>query len=268
MLQIEKILAPVDLSAASRVTLRCASALARSFHSSLTLLYVSAATGEACQELEALARTELGSSPFHTTVLPGDPARVIVETARSGHFGLIAMSTRGYGPFRRLLLGSVTTEVLDETECPVFTGAHLEDWTGARCAGFDNVVCAVDLGPKSEPVARWAGDFAAAVKGRLFLIHVVPSLGAIEGDYFRSDSDVTPAHQAYEDLKALCAKLGLIATAIVAGGEIADAIALQVSQLGAGVLIAGRGMPAGRLGRLRSQALQIIRGVPCPVITV
>ncbi|MBS1859611.1 MAG: universal stress protein, partial [Acidobacteria bacterium] len=71
-----------------------------------------------------------------------------------------------------------------------------------------------------------------------------------------------------EQLNALREKLDFPASAIVAGGDIAEALARQASELSAGVLIAGRGVPAGRLGRLRSQALKIVRAAPCPVITV
>jgi len=41
-----------------------------------------------------------------------------------------------------------------------------------------------------------------------------------------------------------------------------------ITLLGDDVPIAGRGMPAGQLGRLRSQALTIIRRALCTVITV
>ncbi|MBS1854578.1 MAG: universal stress protein, partial [Acidobacteria bacterium] len=195
MLRIDAILAPVDFSEASGSTLRCVCALAHCFHSSITLLHVGPPATELRDRLEDVGRRELGETPFAAEVAGGDPARVIVETARSGRFGLIAMATHGYGPFRQLLLGSVTTRVLDETECPVFTGAHLENAAGACHTGFPNVACAVDLGPKSEQVARWAAGFTATVQGRLFLVHAIPSLGAMDADYYRPDGDVGPAHR-------------------------------------------------------------------------
>jgi hypothetical protein len=36
------------------------------------------------------------------------------------------MSTQGYRAFHRFLLGSVTSMVLHESHCPVWTGAHLK----------------------------------------------------------------------------------------------------------------------------------------------
>src|SRR5580692_5393075 len=56
----------------------------------------------------------------------GDPAQVITQFAHSEGVDLIMMPTHGYGPFRRLLLGSVTAKVLHDAQCPVWTGAHME----------------------------------------------------------------------------------------------------------------------------------------------
>jgi len=60
-------------------------------------------------------------------LLRGDPAHEIAEAARSHNAGLIIMATHGYWTLCRLLLGSVTAKVLHETQCPVLTGAHLEE---------------------------------------------------------------------------------------------------------------------------------------------
>jgi nucleotide-binding universal stress UspA family protein len=144
----------------------------------------------------------------------------------------------------------------------------LEHAVAGHGTHFDTIVCAVDLGPKTEEIARWAGDFAATVGGRLFLLHIVPKLGAEEGDYFRADANLAPVEQAFERLTVLRDTLGLSAKVIVAGGGIPEAIGHQASELGADVVVAGRGTCAGRLGRLRSNAYAIIRSTPCAVITV
>lgn len=268
MLALQKILVPVDLSAASTAAVPFAALLADRLDAWITLLHCGAADDETRARLEALARTEAGCGRASTAIAQGEPASVIVEYARAGRFDLIVMSTHGYGPFRRLLLGSVTSQVLDQADCPVFTGAHLEQAAAGHRMRFDTVLSAVDLGPNTENVARWAGDFAAAVHARLFLVHVVPDLGASEGDYFRADANLAPANQAFQELAALQDRLHLCAKAIVAGGAIPEALRIQACELGADMLVAGRGVRGGRLGRLRSNALEIIRSAPCAVITV
>ena len=268
MLQVEKILVPVDLSPASLVPVQFTAALARHFHAVVTLVHCGATADQARETLEALGRRELDPHSFSTMVCPGEAARVIVDYARSAGFSLIVMATHGYGPFRRLVLGSVTTQVLDQAGCPVFTGAHLEQAVAGHGTRFNTIVCALDLGPKTEEIARWAGEFAEAVGGRLFLLHVIPELAGAEGDYFQADANLVPVEQATQTLTELRDMLGLSARVIVAGGPVFEAIRRQACELGADVLVAGRGACAGRIGRLRSNAFEIIRSAPCPVITV
>lgn len=50
-------------------------------------------------------------------VLDGEPAEVLAEQTRE--LGLLVMGSRGYGPLRRVLLGSVSAALLDAARCPV-----------------------------------------------------------------------------------------------------------------------------------------------------
>ena len=50
-------------------------------------------------------------------LIAGDPARVLVE--RSAETDLLVLGSRGYGPFRRVLLGDVSGEVMRGAACPV-----------------------------------------------------------------------------------------------------------------------------------------------------
>jgi nucleotide-binding universal stress UspA family protein len=50
----------------------------------------------------------------------GDPAHVIVETARQQDIDVIVMSTHGHSGISRVLFGSIARKVLSESPCPVF----------------------------------------------------------------------------------------------------------------------------------------------------
>ena len=50
----------------------------------------------------------------------GDPAEVIVKTAKEEEVDLVVMVTHGYGLFERLMIGSVTEKVVRLAPCPVF----------------------------------------------------------------------------------------------------------------------------------------------------
>ena len=53
-----------------------------------------------------------------TTLLVGDPVLVLEHEASRG-LDLLVLGARGYGPLRRVLLGSVSTEVVRHSPCPV-----------------------------------------------------------------------------------------------------------------------------------------------------
>ena len=73
--------------------------------------------------------------------------------------------TRGVGPFRRLLLGSVTAKVLHDVRCAVFTTAHVLDPTQTLCDGIHAIVCAVELNKEAEYVLRTA-DSGQSLRGK------------------------------------------------------------------------------------------------------
>src|SRR6266853_3911956 len=88
----------------------------------------------------------------HRVAAVGDPVRVITCFAHEQGVNLIMMPTHGYGPFRSLLLGSVTAKVLHDAECPVWTGVHMEEPPALDHLACRALVCAVDATPKSAAV--------------------------------------------------------------------------------------------------------------------
>ena len=62
-----------------------------------------------------------GVSDPVTQVGHGDPARVIVEYAKSHDVDMIVMGRRGLGSFSAVLVGSVTNKVAHHADCAVLT---------------------------------------------------------------------------------------------------------------------------------------------------
>jgi nucleotide-binding universal stress UspA family protein len=50
-------------------------------------------------------------------VIEGEPAEVLADM--TDELGLLVLGSRGYGPLRRVLLGSVSNALLDHASCPV-----------------------------------------------------------------------------------------------------------------------------------------------------
>jgi nucleotide-binding universal stress UspA family protein len=129
MLNIRKILVPVDLADISRHAVRQAAWLARRLHAEIILLHVvtpfsyPAGVLESGHEITArdlqahvvqLAQKDLDQAlvpeldgiAVTRVLLRGDPAYEIALTARDRNADVIVMSTRGHGAFYRFLLGS------------------------------------------------------------------------------------------------------------------------------------------------------------------
>lgn len=57
--------------------------------------------------------------PVDVHYVEGDPAAQIIKTAKDGHFQLIVIGSRGLGPFKEMMLGSVSHRVSQLSHCPV-----------------------------------------------------------------------------------------------------------------------------------------------------
>lgn len=289
MFPITRILLPVDFSERAGHAARFAVPLAERFCSEIILLHVlppqfefgaielgGAMLGDlalelqeqAAEHLDRFASTKLGGVPVRTLLLEGDPAREIVETARREAVGLIMMPTHGYGRFRRLLLGSVTAKVLHDADCPVWTAAHVET-PGAPRGDLKRILCAIDLGPSSARALQWSAELAAQFGAELTLVHAILELDPrTEGYHFSPEWRKFLAEAAQTEIAALQEKVGTQAEVILTSGPVAETVSEEARKSDADLLVIGRGVEAGILGRLTSDAYGIIRQSPCPVVSV
>src|ERR1700691_1597376 len=146
---MNKILLPVDFPNISVGVVYQAAFLARHFHCELILLHVvtpmsypagilegghevtardlhAEIVKHAQKDLDESLHPELDEITVKRLLLRGDPAREISQVARDEKVDLIVMSTHGHGAIYRFLLGSVAAKVLHDSDCPVWTGAHVE----------------------------------------------------------------------------------------------------------------------------------------------
>ncbi len=285
-----RILLPLDFSERCSGATRYAEALASHFGASIALVHVieplrysvasmeagMVATGEMAASLRVQAEEQMqaftceGLDRLKVTrvLLEGDPAQRIVEYAHDEEASLIVMPTHGYGPFRRLLLGSVTAKVLHDSDCPVFTGVHMEQPPAPPGTEFRRILCAVDLGPQSKKALCWAGQMASAFEARLTLMHAVPRIESRPGEYFDRELAADVSHSAREELEKLNAEMGTGAEVVVEGGDPPKVVCAVAERVGAQLLVIARGSAAGVYGRLRTNAYAIIRGSPCAVVSV
>ena len=291
MFSLAKILLPVDFSELClEAARRAVPTLSKQFNSEVTVLHVLPSYSEfggsemgisfsgdmvtgmkdqARQRLDSFLSEELRDVSVKRVLVEGDPARKIVEYAHAENVGLIMMPTHGYGPFRRLLLGSVTSKVLHDADCPVWTGVHLEKETSLESIALAHIVCAIDLGPHSAQTLSWANRVATEFKARLTVVHVPASFDPRAGAYyFTPEWQEFMMNEARENIQSLQQKVGTQAKLVLEMGNVSESVSVAAERLKANLLVVGRGSAAGVSGRFRTNAFAIIRRSPCPVVSV
>jgi nucleotide-binding universal stress UspA family protein len=282
---IRHILFPLDFSAAGMAAVPYLRALANQFHAKVTVLSVvppawvsppglipppagsnPVALQEALQEhLDKLTIDGLELPPARLTAL-GDPALKIAEFTRDNAVDLVMLPTHGHGLFRGLLLGSITSKVLHDVHCPVWTAAHAEKQHAPPLPG--KILCALDGSEKSAALAKWAFEFSRQVGASLQFLHVVRTIS----DWLSFESEQALQEELRAEsrgrIEASLKSAGLDLPLRVAVGEIVQTIAEDARQEGADLIVLGRGAMHETLGRLRTHAHGIIQRSPCPVLSV
>jgi nucleotide-binding universal stress UspA family protein len=322
MLSIKKILLPVDFPNASLRVVHQAATLAHQFQSEIVMLHVvtaqSHAAGvpedgpelagwdmlaemvrEAQENQDESLGPKLEGLAIERVLVKGDPARAIVQTAQVEKVDLIMMPSHGY-TFNQFLLGSVTAKVLHGSECPVWTGAHVEESEGPPTPNnplfmyggvgirdkeltqadgqevkqqpvqefaIHNVLCAVDLGPRSDEAMSWAAQMAAEFGARLTLAHVTPSVErwGPGGSYVDQKWKEALVGNASQRIAKLQQDMGLKADVLIGSGD-APKVLSQVAKQTKADLLVTECYPYG--GNLRIHGYAIICAVPIPVLSV
>jgi nucleotide-binding universal stress UspA family protein len=286
MVGIHKILVPVEDPAtfahSSRHLIRQAAWLARRFQAEIILLHAVSTLsypsgwfegGHEITEKDSHARVvQQRQSELDRAYLPefdgitvtrllvrGDPASEIIETARNRAADLVVMSARG----------TEMENVLREMQCPVWTGAHLEE-AGPDEFSIRHVLCSVELHGHSRHTVALAAGIAAAVGATLTLVHITESVET----YGPGGSHVDPVMReqnvgfAREEIAKLRRDLGTPAEVIIdSGSNVPGLLNRAAAQSKADVLIIGHIAGRSHLGD-NSNGAGIIQHSLIPVLSV
>jgi nucleotide-binding universal stress UspA family protein len=288
MLKIGKILLPVDFPLSSPAVIHQAAVLARHFNSELVLLHVMTALSHAAgvpedsrelagwdllaailREAQKQKDNSLGPDLEGLTVrsklASGDVALAIVQTAQQEKADLIMMPSHSF-TFYQFLLGSVTAKVLHGSECPVWTGAHVEGSPRQEFA-IRNVLCAVEFGPRCDITVSWAAQIAAEFGAHLTLANVTAGveLWGPGGSYVDQRWKDELIRNASQQMAKLQHDTGVKADVFIDSGDVATVLSHAVKQTKADLLVIGC-YPYG--GHLRTHGFGVICAVPIPVLSV
>ena len=220
MVNINRILCPVDLSEFSRDALHHALALAKWYEAKVTVFHVYSApqpvlpvTGmpgnvpllppvqpdEVSQHVRRFCVSSLGDTgeSVEIVVREGNVTKEIVLQAEQLPANLIVMGTHGRSGFERLFLGSVTEKVLRSTRIPVMTVPPPVTQPGSPL--YKTILCPLEFSDTSTRALEYALSLAKEADARLILLHVIESLLGEAGAAEMGHLSVSEYHRFLED---------------------------------------------------------------------
>jgi nucleotide-binding universal stress UspA family protein len=300
MISIQRILCPVDFSDYSRHAVHHAVALARWYQSTITLLHVQSPVAvpagppevlptlilsreqrqELLASLKQLVTAEAGDAvPIEVDVAEGNPAREIVDRAKSSTSDLIVMGTHGASGFERLLLGSVTEKVLRKAPCPVMTVPPRAQDVMPIPPLFKRILCAIDFSDASMRALKYAMSLAQEADARLTVVHAFELEGTMPENWRNT---LTPpsirkelvtleqerrdklAQAVPDSVRSYCE----VETAMVSGTPYREILQLAEQKQSELIVLGVHGRSAADLFFFGSTANHVVRQATCPVLTV
>ena len=301
MVEIRRILCPVDFSDYSRRALDHAIAIARWYESTVTALHVFSAAPVAAWGpgpvifqpivLTAVDREQLltdtkgfieaESAPgvaIDAVVREGSTAAEILDQASSMNADLVVIGTHGRSGFERLALGSIAEKVLRQARCPVMTvPPRLPDAVPAWPVLFKEILCALDFSECSMHALTYALSLAQEADGRLTLVHVLADdvggqigMGADDGSLtvvlrqHEADARRLLEQAVPESAAAYCK-----AESVLLRGKPWKEILRIAAERRAELIVMGvQGRGAADLMFFGSTTQHVVRQATCPVLTL
>jgi nucleotide-binding universal stress UspA family protein len=213
------------------------------------------------------AAKELPKIEVSTSVEIGDPAAVIVDYAEANGVDLIAMTTHGYGTFRRLLLGSVSAKVLHDAKVAVWTTAHAPEPSHRAHPLPRHIVVALDLHPHSKRTMELALEIAKGTGADVEILHIAPEGQTVSEGAEAQVGSILQAAASQQEVEVHSESTSE-ASEVLAGGTIAEQVRSLALRKRADLVIIGHGHThTGIMGRLKNVSYSIVREAPCPVLS-
>ena len=168
--------------------------------------------------------------------------------------------------FDQFLLGSVTPKVLLGSECPLWTGAPIEE-SPPQDFAIRNVLCAVDSSSHVRKTVLWAKEMAAEFGARLTLADVTAGVEfwGPGGDYVNQKWKEALVGDAAQHIADIQREMGIKADTFIGSGDVPGVLSQSAKQMKADLLVIGC-RPYGV--SLRTHGYAIIRASRIPVLSV
>ncbi len=207
--------------------------------------------------------------PAQALIREGEPPDVILDTAEATGADLIVLGTYGRKGLKRMLLGSVTAQVVSRARADVLV-VH------GPCQGchgtYRSILVPYDDSAFSRAALGRACDIAQADGSLVSVLYAIPRyeemVGFLKTEGIRARLDEEAARIVDGALRYAAGR-GLTIATVVADGPAADRVVESVRKSGFELIVMGshghRGMERALLG---STAERVILNASCPVLVV
>jgi len=216
MIDVKKILVPVDFSEPSKTAVTYGLSLALQFNARLMLAHIVPTSTaliytfptesfEFEKKQVQSAKLVLGSLVpedyrervgLQTIVKVGEVRSEILGLVAEEEIDLVVMGTHGRSAFERFVLGSLTERMLRKVPVPILTVSRLDPSKELHTIGpvpLRHVLYATDLSDRAEPGLKFSVELARGTGARLTVLHVFKAMETIywsaEGGFLTNELD-------------------------------------------------------------------------------
>jgi nucleotide-binding universal stress UspA family protein len=297
MLEIDRILVPIDFSDHAQRAVDEAVLFAKAFGAELHLLHCyrflpeilelygvekpksfEADVAEAARKrmAEWSEAVEEQGVAVQSHLVASLPSKEIVDLAVRIRASMIAMGTRGLSGLKQVVLGSVAERVIRLAPCPVLT-ARREDGAPAHAQPrrIAKILVPVDFSEDSQQAFDVAIDVAKTFGAEIHLVHCyqiypasVSPYGVVVPENLEQDIRMA-ALQRLAEWREKATALGIRAQEHITAHFPSEEIVAMSERLAVHLIVMGsRGLTGLKHVLLGSVAERTIRNATCPVLTV
>lgn len=295
MIEIGRILCPVDFSEFSQRALHHAMAMATWYEARLTVLYIFVnlptldlppieLTDSDRQQLLTEMRQLAGQLPPDLSIdflvrEASDVRREILDQAEALKTDLLVIGSHGRTGFEKLLLGSITENVIRKATCPLMVVPRgAPDAVGADPVHVSRILCPVDFSDASVNALEYAMDVAQEAGAQLTLVHVIdmppeprahyPASGDFNVYHIRAAAEA----ECLRHLRSLIpgsVRTSCAVKTVVQEGAVYREVLRVAAEHNSDLIVMGvHGRGAVDLMVFGSNTARVIRAATCPVLVV
>ena len=202
-------------------------------------------------------------------VCEGEPPEVLIDIARGKKADLIALGTYGRKGLNRLLMGSVTSQVILDAPCDVLVVKRpCNECTGS----YQSLLVPYDGSEFSKKALTRAAGMAKEEGGQVTVLYVIPRYEEMM-EFYRSDSIkkslYAEAEKILAEAKKITVDLGITIRTEIREGHASDEIVAAALKFENDLIAMGtygwKGMNSAIMG---STTNRVIAHASCPILVV